>query len=421
MATYVVRGGRPLHGRVRVSGSKNAALPLLLATVAAGSPCILRDIPDLSDIDAALKILKHLGVGVERLDGGYRLDPSRPTTSAIPHELANSLRMSIILLGPLLARFGEASTASPGGCEIGTRPIDFHLAGLRAMGARIEEAGDRILCRADRLRGAEIALPVPSVGATEHMLIAGSLAEGDTVIRNAAREPEVVQVADYLGLMGAPIAGAGTTTVHVHGVAGLGGAELTLIPDRIEAGTYLLAAAAAGGDVLVEGARAGHLGALLEALRRGGCRVNSGPAGVRLIAEGRPQPVDLMTGPFPEFPTDLQSPALAWLTRATGTCRVTDLVFPERFGVVAELRRLGACVALEPGSAVVAGVPSLHGAALRGAADLRGAAALVIAALAADGESAIADADALARGYHDFAENLRSLGADVRSGVPGDS
>lgn len=409
MATYTIRGGRPLHGRLSVSGAKNAAIPILLASTVAGGTCAVRNVPELSDVAAVADLLRHLGA---RVGPGYTIEPTL-TTSAIPAALAGRLRMSVILLGPLLARFGEASTASPGGCDIGDRPIDFHLAGLRAMGARIEEAGDRIVCRADRLRGAEIALPMPSVGATHHMMLAGTLADGMTVIRNAAREPEVVQLADFLNAMGARIAGAGTPTVLIHGVTGLGGADLTLIPDRIEAGTYLLAAAAAGGDVTVDGARPDHLAALLEVLGRGGCDLAVAPGAVRLRASGRPQPVDITTDPFPGFPTDLQSPALAWLLRATGTCRIVDTVFPDRFGVVGELGKLGAQVQIEPGYATITGVPGLHGASLKAAPDLRGAAALLIAALAADGESTIGGADALARGYQCLDQRLRALGADI--------
>jgi len=411
MATYIVRGGKPLHGRVQISGAKNAAIPILLATAAAGGRCVIADVPELSDITAVVDLLRHLGA---RVEPNYVIEPTL-TTSAIPPELAGRIRMSLILLGPLVNRFGEASTASPGGCDIGDRPIDFHLAGLRAMGARIEEAGARIVCRAERLRGAEIHLPLPSVGATHHMLLAACLADGDTFIHNAAREPEVVQLAEFLNLMGARITGVGTPEIHIRGVRQLGGAEITLIPDRIEAGTYLLAAAAAGGDVTVGGARADHLDSLLRVLRRGGCELSITAQSVRLRATGRPNPLDITTAPFPGFPTDLQSPALAWLLRANGTCRVEDPVFPDRFGVVSELRKLGAQVTTESGRAFVTGVARTSGTVLRAAPDLRGAAALLVAALAADGETTIRDAAALARGYADLAVRLQSLGAAVEA------
>jgi UDP-N-acetylglucosamine 1-carboxyvinyltransferase len=413
MLTYTVRGGRPLAGSVRVAGAKNAALPLVLATVVAGGPCRLRDVPDLSDVRAAVDLVCHLGVAVARDGDDLWLDPSGLRASDIPPELAGRLRMSVTLLGPLLARCGHASTASPGGCEIGARPIDFHLMALRALGATVREAGGRITCRAVRLRGAEVRLPLPSVGATEHLLTTGALAEGETVIVNAAREPEVVALAEFLTAMGARISGAGTPVVRVRGGARLGGAELRLPPDRIEAGTFLLAAAATGGEVTVAGARADHLGALLAVLTAAGCRVTAEPAAIRLAAPPRPRPVDVATGPYPAFPTDLQNPALAWLLRAEGTCRVTDRVFPERFAVVPEFRRMGAQVELAPGMATIRGVPRLRAAELRAGADLRGAAALVLAALAAEGPSRVVGADVLARGYARFAERLRGLGADV--------
>ncbi len=411
MLTYTVRGGRPLVGRVAVSGAKNAAIPLLLATVAAGDRCLIHNVPEVSDIAAAADLLRHLGA---EITPGYAIEPAITRTD-IPAALAGRLRMSVILLAPLVARFGEASTASPGGCEIGARPVDFHLAGLRALGADVREAGGRITCRANHLRGAEIALPMPSVGATHHMILAGALADGETVIFNAAREPEVVQLAEFLNRMGARVAGAGTSTVHIHGVSRLVGAELTLIPDRIEAGTYLLAAAAAGGDVTVEGARPDHLEALLGVLRRGGCGLTATADSVRLRAAGRPRPVDITTDPFPGFPTDLQSPALAWLLRCQGSCRIVDTVFPDRFGGVPELRKMGAQVDTDHGYATVTGVARLQGAALQAAPDLRGAAALLVAALAADGETTIAGADALARGYHALDQRLRALGADINA------
>lgn len=413
---YRVRGGRALAGRIVVRGAKNAALPILEACTLAARPCVIVGVPDLVDVDVVVAILRRLGAAVsEGRRGGRRcltVDPRGLRHGEVPGELMRRMRSCIDLMGPLLARFGRVRVSYPGGCVIGPRPIDLHLRGLERLGARVEEEpGGFLVARAARLRGAEIYLDQPSVGCTEHMMMAAALADGTTLVRNAAKEPEIVDLAGFLGALGARVSGAGTDTVRVEGVASLGGCEYEIIPDRIEAGTLLCATAATGGTVTVAGCQPAHLGAPLAKLREMGCRIEAGDDEVTLAAPDRPLATDVTTLAYPGFPTDLQNPVMAVLLRAAGQSRVTETIFENRFQVAEEFARLGARISLFGRTALVEGVPRLSGAVIEAGADLRGAAAMVVAALAADGETLIEHADVIGRGYQDLAGDLRSLGA----------
>lgn len=418
----LIQGGTPLSGETRIGGAKNAVLPALAATVLAADTTTLLNVPGLRDVDGMMAILRGLGAAVrEELDGGQRaitVDARNLASSVIPDELMRQMRSSIFIMGALLARCGEVTVTQPGGCSIGPRPIDLHISGLRRMGAEIEEAGGHLRARARRLRGADITLTFPSVGATENLMMAATLAEGTTVIRNAAREPEIVDLAQLLTAMGARIQGAGRDIVEVRGVRRLRGATHRIIPDRIEAGTYLLAIAATGGDGAVTGARPDHLDALLAFLRDTGATVETDAERIRVRGPERPQAADLRTLPYPGFPTDLQNPALAYLLRADGTSVVTETVFESRFRVADELRRMGASLHVDGRTAIVRGVPRLTGAWVE-AHELRGGAALVIAALSAEGESRIDGVAHIDRGYERIEEKLKALGARIRRRLPG--
>lgn len=417
---YLVEGGRSLRGRVGVGGAKNAALPILAATLLVRHPVTILDVPDIADVQVAVEILRHLGASVRRtvLGGmpGLMVDPSSADGWEIPHGLMRRMRSSLLFLGPLLARHGRARVSRPGGCVIGPRPIDYHLKGLAAMGAQIAEEAGFMTVVAPRLRGAEIYLDQPSVGATENLMMAAALAQGRTAIHNAAREPEVADLQNFLGALGARVRGAGTETVMIEGVGrdDLGGATHRVIPDRIEAGTYLLAGACTGGEVTVVGAVPAHLEALLAKLREAGCEVGVGEGVVAVAGPPRPRAVNLTTQPYPGFPTDLQNPFMALLLRAVGTSVIVETIFESRFKVAAEFHRLGADVSVYDRVAVVRGVERLTGATVEAGEDLRGAVALVLAALSAEGPSVVERTECIRRGYQRFAERLRSLGAVVQ-------
>lgn len=413
MERIVVEGGHPLRGEVKVEGAKNAILPAMAAALLAKEPTVLEGAPPLKDVEAMAGILGWLGVEVKR-DGPqtWVIDPAPLSRLDLPEELSRKLRSSLFLLGPLLARFGQVEMGYPGGCSIGARPIDFHLKGLRQMGVEVLEETPIVKARAAELRGADIYLAYPSVGATENLMMAATLARGTTTIRNAAKEPEVVDLARLLSAMGARIRGAGSDVVVVEGVRELLGVRHRIIPDRIEAGTFLLALAATGGEGAVTGVHPGHLHAVLDALHQMGCQAHLTRDTIRLRAPGRVKPVDIRTQPYPGFPTDLQNPALAVLLKADGTSIIIESVFESRFRVVEELRRMGAQVQVDGRLAVVRGVPRLKGARLQ-AQELRGAAALLIAALSAEGVSTLEGVQHLDRGYSRLEEKLSSLGAVV--------
>ena len=415
---FRIRGGRSLSGTVWVSGAKNAALPVLAATVLAPAICTLHKIPDIRDIQVMFAILNELGARIQRQHRApegdtYTVDCRDLHSTDLPEALTRQMRSSVFLLGPLVARFGHARVSYPGGCVIGPRPIDLHLAGLRALGVRIEERGGFIEASAERLRGVDIHLDVPSVGATEHLMMAAAVAEGRTVIHNAAREPEIVDLQRMLVAMGARVRGAGSYSIIIDGVEELHGAEHTIIPDRIEAGTFLLAGAITGGEVCVTGVVPEHLEAVLAKLREAGASIRREADRLTLRQAGRPRATNIKTQPYPGFPTDLQNPFLALMSIAEGTSVITETVWGNRFRVVEELRRMGADVQTEDRVAIIRGVPQLSGAEVQSAEDLRGGAALVLAALAATGESRVLGARYIDRGYAHLAKKLRLLGADI--------
>jgi UDP-N-acetylglucosamine 1-carboxyvinyltransferase len=415
METIVIRGGAQLGGDVVVSGSKNAALPLLFSTLLTAERVVLRNVPRLADIHTAILVLRHLGARVTRSpDGGEVIVEARDIgVTEAPYELVKTMRASFLVLGPLLARFGRARVSTPGGCAIGARPVDLHLAGLQKMGARLRISEGYVEADADRLRGAKIVLDFPSVGATQQLMMAAALADGTTVIENAAREPENVCLALALERMGTVVRGAGTSEVTIEGRPELGGAEHAVIPDRIEAGTFMVATAVTGGAVQVTGARADHLEAFIGKLREAGVAVHEGESGVRVEANGRLEAVDVRTMPYPGFPTDLQAQFMTLMTRATGTSTLTETIFENRFLHAQELVRMGADIRVDGNRAIVRGPQSLSGAPVM-ATDLRASVCLVLAGLAARGTTRVARVYHLDRGYDRLEAKLSSLGAEVR-------
>ncbi|HHV57663.1 MAG TPA: UDP-N-acetylglucosamine 1-carboxyvinyltransferase [Firmicutes bacterium] len=418
MEKLVITGGHPLAGRVRVAGAKNAVLPLMAAALMVEGETVLEDVPALEDVSTMLQVLAHLGTETHYGAPG-RLHLTSPAKGegevAAPYDVVRRMRASFLVLGPLLACRGRAEVPLPGGCAIGGRPVDLHLKGLAALGAEVSLTQGMIRARARRLTGAHIYLDFPSVGATENILMAASLAHGETVIENAASEPEVVDLANFLCAAGARIRGAGTGVIRVNGVSGLRGLRHTVIPDRIEAGTFMVAAAITGGSVTVENIVYEHLKPVAAKLTEMGCAVELSDAGdaIRVTATGTLKATDVKTLPYPGFPTDMQSPFLALLTQARGTGVVTETVFENRFLAVPELKRLGANIRAEGRTAVVEGRTPLAGAEVT-APDLRGGAALVLAGLAAEGETSVTRLEHLARGYERLAEKLVGLGAQVK-------
>jgi len=418
MDALVITGGRRLTGKVKVSGAKNAALPIMAASILADGPLVLKGVPDLADIRTMARLLSELGVAVDRKRGGTIVleSPARSKASRAPYDIMRTMRAGICVLGPLVARRGKAEVSLPGGCAIGDRPVDLHLKGLRALGARLEVEHGYIVGSCRRLRGADMYLGGPfgsSVTGTANVLMAAALAEGTTVIDCAACEPEVQDLACVLVKMGARITGIGSPRLVVEGVDRLGGCEHRIIPDRIEAGTFLLAGAATRGDVTVQGARWNDLFALLSTLREIGADVERSDESVRVGARRRLRSVDVTTLPFPGFPTDLQAQMMAALTTADGISVITEKIFPDRFMHVAELGRMGARIRKQGNAAVVHGTEQLSGAPVM-ASDLRASAALVIAALMARGKTTISRVYHLDRGYAGLERNLRRLGATVR-------
>jgi len=411
-----IRGGRKLEGRLKVSGAKNAALPILAATLLPESSCVIRNVPHLHDITTMIELLGCLGVQLtidEKL--AVEVDATQLTSYRAPYELVKTMRASILVLGPLLARFGEAEVSFPGGCAIGSRPVDLHLKGLQAMGAEIEIEGGYIRAKSNgRLKGADIAHETVTVGGTENLLMAATLAEGRTTIRNAAREPEVVDLAECLIAMGAKISGAGESVLVIDGVERLHGCDFSVMPDRIEAGTYLVAAAATGGKIRLDDAVPAHLQVVLDKLREAGAQVDAGDNWIELDMHGqRPRAVSITTAPYPGFPTDKQAQFTALNTIAEGVGRVTETVFENRLIQTHELNRMGADIQLEGNTATVSGCQGLKGAPVM-ASDLRASASLVIAGLVASGETLVDRIYHIDRGYECIEEKLQSLGADIR-------
>ena len=413
MSYLRIQGGRPLSGHLTVQRAKNSVLPVLAATLLAGGECRIADCPRLSDVETAAEILRHLGCQAQWDGNDLLVDTARVTRWDIPEELMRKMRSSVIFLGAILTRCGRAELSYPGGCELGPRPIDLHLTALRTLGAEISEIGGSLLCRAERLRGGDILLTLPSVGATENAILAACGAEGTTIISNAAREPEIVDLQDFLQKLGADVHGAGTSTITVLGGGVRHGCVHRCIGDRIAAATYLCAAAAAGGQVTLRGVDYRHLATVTTALGQAGCRLQCTEDSITLESDGRLRAIPpVRTSPYPGFPTDAQALLMAALLRAEGASMFVENMFDSRYRHVPELARLGADVRLEGRVAVVYGVPELHGAAVH-ATDLRGGAALAIAALQARGTTQLHDIHHIQRGYEDLAGDLRSLGADI--------
>jgi UDP-N-acetylglucosamine 1-carboxyvinyltransferase len=410
----VIRGGAVLEGEVVVGGSKNAALPLLFASLLTPERCVVRNVPRLVDVRTTVAVLRHLGARVTSSPDGRDLEVEARDVhcTEAPYDLVKTMRASFLCLGPLLARFGRARVSTPGGCAIGARPVDLHLAGLARLGARVRLVEGYVEAEAERLRGAKIVLDFPSVGATQQLMMAAALAEGTTVIENAAREPECVCLARALERMGARVDGAGTAVVTIEGRPALGGAVHTVIPDRIEAGTFMVAAAITGGSVRVTGARADHLDAVIAKLRQAGVRVHEGESGLAVERNGPLGAVDVTTMPYPGFPTDLQAQFMALMTRAEGTSSFTETIFENRFMHVQELARMGAQVRVQGNRALVRGPSRLSGAPVM-ATDLRASVCLVLAGLAAEGTTRVSRVYHLDRGYEHLEEKLRALGAEI--------
>ena len=416
MEQLVIHGGNALRGRVKIGGAKNAVLPIIAAALLGSrGVSVLDDVPALEDVYTISSVLRSLGVKADYAAREHRLtiDASRIETVSAPYELVRKMRASFLIMGPLLAREGRAEISLPGGCAIGTRPIDLHLKGFEALGAKIDITQGAIHASAPHgLKGARIYFDFPSVGATENVMMAASCADGQTILENPALEPEIVDLANYLNVMGAHIRGAGTNQIKIDGVPGLRAADYTIIPDRIEAGTYMVAAAMTGGDVFIENAISEHLKPVVAKLTEAGAQIEEDIAGVRVRADGKMKAIDLKTMPYPGFPTDMQAQFMAMLAVAEGTSVVTETVFENRFMHVDELVRMGAQIRVDGRTATVEGGRSLTGAAVR-ATDLRAGAAMVLAGLVAHGETRVGYIHHIDRGYDDFVAKLVALGADI--------
>ena len=415
MEKLIVKGGNRLVGAVKTSGAKNAVLPIIAASILGTTPSHLDEVPMLEDVHTISEVLKCLGLSVECSPekNVLDIDSSEITSYEAPYELVRTMRASFLVMGPLLARIGKARISMPGGCAIGARPIDIHLKGFEALGVKIEQGHGYIEASApEGLKGTSIYFDFPSVGATENIMMAASLAEGTTILENAAEEPEIVDLANYLNKMGAKIRGAGTDTIRIEGVDKLHGADYTIIPDRIEAGTYMIAAAMTGGDVVVENVLPEHQKPLIAKLREAGAVVEEDIDKVRVIGKNPLKAVSIKTLPYPGFPTDMQAQMMAMMVIAEGRSKVTETVFENRFMHVVELNRMGAQISTEGRSAVIDGPCKLTGCDVR-ATDLRAGAAMILAGLVAEGTTRIGDLHHIDRGYENIVAKLKNLGADI--------
>ena len=416
MEKLIIHGGHELHGRVKISGAKNAVLPIIAATLLAqDKPCVLDEVPYLNDVCTIAEVLRQLGAKVDfnRQQHTLFVDSTVLKTVDAPYDLVRKMRASFVIMGPLLARYGKAKISMPGGCAIGTRPIDLHLKGFEALGAEIEIGHGFISATAPNgLKGTSIYLDFPSVGATENIIMAACMAEGQTILENAAQEPEIIDLANFLNIMGAKIRGAGTNVIKITGVPKLIGHNYTIIPDRIEAGTYMVAVAMTGGDIYIENAISEHLKPVIAKLNEAGVKIEEDIDGIRVSCNKRPKAIDIKTLPYPGFPTDMQAQFMAMLTIADGTGLVTETVFENRFMHVYELKRMGACIKVDGRTSIVEGVPSLNGCQVK-ATDLRAGAAMVLAGLVANGETEVSYIHHIDRGYDNLVEKLCGLGADI--------
>ncbi|MGI6627287.1 MAG: UDP-N-acetylglucosamine 1-carboxyvinyltransferase [Bacillota bacterium] len=416
MSKFVITGGKSLRGEVKVSGAKNAVLPIMAASVMADSVCVLHNAPDLMDVRTMAEILRGLGVKVERTGSEGKtlyIDPTNMQGWIVDEMLMRQVRSSIFLMGPLLAKTGKARVSYPGGCDIGQRPIDLHLKGLKALGATFEEAHGHITAEAKDWSGIDIHLDMPSVGATENIMMGATMAEGVTVIRNAAKEPEIVDLQGFLNAMGAKVRGAGTDVIRIEGVESLKGAEHFVMPDRIEVGTFMVSAAITAGEVYVANAIAEHVQAITSKLREVGTTVATLSKGILVTGSQRCKPTDLKTLPYPGFPTDMQPQMMALLSVAEGTSVISETIFESRFKQAEELGRMGAKIRTEGRTAIIKGVPRLSGAIVE-ASDLRSGASLVLAGLCAEGRTVVSGIRNLDRGYENFESKLASLGAYIK-------
>lgn len=408
----IITGGKRLRGEIRISGSKNSALPILASTLLCPGEHTLRNLPDLRDISTTRKLLTILGAEISGAVPVFRIKTDNVNHFEAPYDLVKTMRASVLVLGPLVARFGVARVSLPGGCAIGARPIDQHLKGLSLMGAEISLTGGYVEARAKKLKGARIYLDIPTVTGTENLMMAAALAEGRTILENVAREPEISDLAHVLTKMGVEVKGAGTEVITIEGAKELKPVDHSVIPDRIEAGTFMVAAALTEGDVLLQDYDTSHLEAVVQKLREAGVEVEESPLGVRVKAGRELRSVDVKTLPYPGFPTDMQAQFMVLMTLAKGSSLITETIFENRFMHVSELRRLGANIRTDGHSAIVTGVPRLSGAPVM-ATDLRASASLVLAGLVASGVTEVSRVYHLDRGYEKIEKKLRSLGADI--------
>ena len=413
MEKLFIQGGRRLSGTVKISGAKNAVLPVIAASLLASTPSVIEEIPDLDDVKTITEVLQYLGLNTRREPGRLFIDSTGIKSCEASYELVRKMRASFLVMGPLLSRFQEARISQPGGCAIGTRPIDLHLKGFEALGAEIIQGHGFIEARAPKgLQGAKVYLDFPSVGATENIMMAASLAHGRTIIENAAQEPEIVDLANYLNAMGANVRGAGTNAIRIEGVEKLVGTTYAVIPDRVEAGTYMVAAAITGGDVLLKNVLYEHLKPLIAKLKEAGVAIEQDVDQMRVTAGGSLRAVDIKTLPYPGFPTDMQAQFMALMSVAEGNCTVSETVFENRFMHVDELKRMGANIRVDGRVAMLDGVKKLTGCPVT-ATDLRAGAALVLAGLAAEGRTEIGAVYHIDRGYDRLVDKLQGLGADI--------
>ncbi|WP_194756251.1 UDP-N-acetylglucosamine 1-carboxyvinyltransferase [Aliidiomarina indica] len=414
MEKLVVHGGAQLEGDVQISGAKNSALPILLASILADSPVLIHNVPRLQDVETSLELLAELGIPHVREDrSSYQISPPKEHGHVAPYELVKTMRASILVLGPLLGKCGHAEVSLPGGCAIGARPVNLHIEGMRQMGAEIVVENGYIKARSNgRLRGAHILMDTVSVTGTENLMMAAVLAEGETIIENAAREPEIVDLARFLNTMGADVRNAGTDTIHIHGVTRLHGGEYTVLPDRIETGTFLVAALATQGKIRCTHTQPDFLDAVLKKLTEAGAEITRGSNWIELTSHGRPKAVNIVTAPHPAFPTDMQAQFIALNAIASGTGVVRETIFENRFMHVPELRRMGANIDLEGNTAISTGVDRLMGAQVM-CTDLRASASLVIAGMVAEGTTEVERVYHIDRGYEAIEQKLSNLGAQI--------
>jgi len=413
MGKIVINGGKRLTGEVKISGSKNASLPILIATLLTEEQCFIENVPQLEDINTVINLLESLGKKVMTVKNAITVTQAEKPGTEAPYEIVSKMRASVLVMGPLLSRFKKVQISLPGGCEIGLRPINIHLDGFKKMGAKCNMSHGNVSLKSQKLSNSRIVLDFPSVGATENLLMAATLVEGETLIENAAMEPEIEDLANFLKKMGARISGAGSKTIIINGVKKLAGAEYTVMPDRVEAGTYMISSAITGGAVKVMGSVYEHNESLINKIKLSGVRVTLGSGIVRIKGSRNVKPVDAETLVYPGFPTDLQPMWMALMTTASGESLITETVFENRFQTIAEFARMGADIKLKGNCAVVKGVKKLNGARVC-ASDLRSAAALILAGLSASGQTEVKGLEHLDRGYENIVHKLKKLGADIK-------